>query len=857
MAKDNSKFVKGIEITESDVLLNKSLEITVDSGATSDTKTTLKAAQSSNVTVTLPNATDTLVGQATPDVLSNKTIDGSSLGTNTIQTTAFDVEYDNSGSTLTATNANDAVDQLDLKAEAATAGPASSTDNALVRFDGTTGKLVQNSGTTLDDSGNMIVQNDLTVLGNLQVDGATTTINTTTVDVEDANITVNKNGNQATADDVAGLTVEMTDATNVAIVYDKDVASRWKAGDVGSEAQIATVSHTQTLSNKTFSDPLKIDEQGGTPSTPASGKRLVYAKADGKMYHLGSDGIERLLSGHVSLIDISGSHDLDFNVGSVFYANLTTDATFTFSNITDGAVFYLVVAATGATRTFQFDISTYQLFLSETALSTVETNERQVFGFIRTGSIINSFYFNSVLDLEDPPSGVTYNTPTQSYQKTAYSLTVSSIGTGGPPSSYTVVSGTLPPNMSINNSTGEISGTPASGSSIGNFSFTVRASNNGGFEDIPLLINVDVPNEWPLGNDGDLTITTGNTVNLTTGVYDYENVLIESGGTLNITGHVVIGSRYNFACSGSINGSAKVSSAAAIPVTHPIDGVKNYLPGAWSTSGAGGAGGAAFGTSGRPGVSGNSSGFGSGGSGGSTATDAFMTGSMGGSGGSSGSGGSTGGISANLLLIPATLGSGGGTNNGSVNGTDGTANIINGTAGGGVGGRSGGGGGAGGIDGASGSDSVRSMGGGGGGAGGLYGNHGSKLEVYTHRSITPDGVNPLGIIDVSGGNGSSGGDGGDAHDSSYGTKSDYGYTGGGGGGGGGGSGGNGGSVELRYRVSTSINYIIMGGSGGSGGSGGLKGTKTFPLNGAEGFNGSSGAAGSSGGSGSYTTQLLS
>lgn len=35
------------------------------------------------------------------------------------------------------------------------AGPASSTDNAVVRFDGTTGKLVQNSGVTIDDSNNL------------------------------------------------------------------------------------------------------------------------------------------------------------------------------------------------------------------------------------------------------------------------------------------------------------------------------------------------------------------------------------------------------------------------------------------------------------------------------------------------------------------------------------------------------------------------------------------------------------------------------------------------------------------------------------------------------------------------------
>ena len=34
-------------------------------------------------------------------------------------------------------------------------GPGSSTDNALVRFDGTTGKDIQNSGVTLDNSNNM------------------------------------------------------------------------------------------------------------------------------------------------------------------------------------------------------------------------------------------------------------------------------------------------------------------------------------------------------------------------------------------------------------------------------------------------------------------------------------------------------------------------------------------------------------------------------------------------------------------------------------------------------------------------------------------------------------------------------
>jgi hypothetical protein len=39
-------------------------------------------------------------------------------------------------------------------------GPASSTDNAVVRYDGTTGKLVQNSGVAIDDSGNVNLADD-------------------------------------------------------------------------------------------------------------------------------------------------------------------------------------------------------------------------------------------------------------------------------------------------------------------------------------------------------------------------------------------------------------------------------------------------------------------------------------------------------------------------------------------------------------------------------------------------------------------------------------------------------------------------------------------------------------------------
>lgn len=50
-------------------------------------------------------------------------------------------------------------------------GAASSTDNAIVRFDGTTGKIIQNSSVVIDDSANITGVNDLTVGNNLTVSG--------------------------------------------------------------------------------------------------------------------------------------------------------------------------------------------------------------------------------------------------------------------------------------------------------------------------------------------------------------------------------------------------------------------------------------------------------------------------------------------------------------------------------------------------------------------------------------------------------------------------------------------------------------------------------------------------------------
>lgn len=79
MAFNAFKVLKSLLIKEENTTTPKQIEITP--GGTANTKTTILASQTTNKTLTLPDATDTLVGKATADVLTNKSIDAD---TNTI-----------------------------------------------------------------------------------------------------------------------------------------------------------------------------------------------------------------------------------------------------------------------------------------------------------------------------------------------------------------------------------------------------------------------------------------------------------------------------------------------------------------------------------------------------------------------------------------------------------------------------------------------------------------------------------------------------------------------------------------------------------------------------------------------------
>lgn len=313
------KIIKGLLIKEEGTLTPAELEILPSGSA--GTKTTLESSQTSSRIVILPDADTTLVGDDNTVALTNKTIDAD---LNTIT---------GIGNAEIETGANIARNKL-----------ASGTANRVVVNDGS-GVLSDSTITTTELGYLDNVTSD--IQSQIDSKASTTDLNNhinDTSDAHDASAISNVPSGNLVATDVQAALNELqsdidTRATTTALndhindtsdAHDASAISNVPSGNLAATDVQAALNELQSdvdtrvlASAPAITDPLLMDEEASTPSTPASGKFKLYPKSDGKLYTLNDDGTETQVgSGAGGINYMSGNPDAESSTtGYATYAD--------------------------------------------------------------------------------------------------------------------------------------------------------------------------------------------------------------------------------------------------------------------------------------------------------------------------------------------------------------------------------------------------------------------------------------------------------------------------------------------------------------------------------------------------------
>jgi hypothetical protein len=165
----------------------------------------------------------------------------------------------------------------------------------------TTGYIAGPATMTIDPAAVGDNTGTLVVAGNLQVDGTTTTINSTTLEVEDKNVVLGPNAANDAANNGAGLTVTQPDTSNATLIYDT-TSTQWEfnkdldvTGDItvsGTVDGVDIASRDSTLTSTTTTANAALPKAGGTMTGNVAfgdnDKAIFGAGSDLQIYHTGS-----------------------------------------------------------------------------------------------------------------------------------------------------------------------------------------------------------------------------------------------------------------------------------------------------------------------------------------------------------------------------------------------------------------------------------------------------------------------------------------------------------------------------------------------------------------------------------------
>lgn len=268
MAFSLIKFLKGIVITEEGTLTPREVEILP--GGAANTKTTIQASQTANQTITLPDATDTLVGKATTDTLTSKSIDAT---TNTLTNI--------SNSSVAAAAAIDAtklgngdVDNTELSY---VSGVTSSIQTQLT----TNSTSISNhtSATSAHGTaGTVVGTTDAQTLTNKTIDASNNTL---------TNIDVAASTNLATVTTLDEATTNTASTINIGTGTGANVVN---IGGANSTVNITGNVNNNNVTNLNVTDKLiTINDGGGAGSGGNSGFEIQEAGSPTGYFHTSTD----------------------------------------------------------------------------------------------------------------------------------------------------------------------------------------------------------------------------------------------------------------------------------------------------------------------------------------------------------------------------------------------------------------------------------------------------------------------------------------------------------------------------------------------------------------------------------------